>query len=215
VDFFDEGIRQLDLKPGGIRFVLEDGDRDRSDVFPVGAAEGVAVAAVISSVVLGTFGYQTMLPHMSEFREAQLAMVEDTTGFTIPTSEEKAEEIDFASTVKKKGQQFWDFVVGRESGIEHRIQAIGIGSIIAGLFLGVLAVRWAMVLATSLIGTVLVTSGVATLLSSLFPGSYQSFLSHPQVAALAVGVFLTTSLALQTSLTRKSSSGEEGSQPAS
>ena len=174
---------------------------------------GVAVAVVASSLVLGAFGYQRLLPELEPFRQSQLQMMEASTGFSIPTPDEQ--ERNLAGTMRENITAFWDYVVGRDAGIQRRAQVLGLSAMLTGLFLGVVAVRWALILATSLIGTALVTSGVATLLASFFPGSYQSFLAHPQVGGMAVGIFLMTSFALQVALTRKSPSTDGGGRSAS
>ena len=77
-------------------------------------------------------------------------------------------------------------------------------ALLTGLCLGIVAVRWALILATSLVGTVLVTTAAATLLTRSVPESYQAFQSNPGLVGVGVGGFLVTSLILQTMLSRKS-----------
>ena len=76
--------------------------------------------------------------------------------------------------------------------------------------MGLLAVRWALILSTSLLGTSLVTTGLATLLTQSVPDSYQAFQNNPKLVGIGIGAFLATSLVLQTMLSRRTSSDDGG-----
>ena len=67
-----------------------------------------------------------------------------------------------------------------------------------------MATRWALIASTSILGTALVTSGMATLLTKSVPESYEAFQKNPGLAAVLVGAFFITSLVLQAVLSKPS-----------
>jgi hypothetical protein len=165
---------------------------------------GVAMAVVISALVLGAFGYQRVVPHVAEFEETSMVAwspVHGATEFALPTPEQQQAYRD--RTPQMWAKELWNYVTSKDLRLEQNGKSLAALTLVIGLFLGVVAVRWALILATSVAGTALVTTGIATLFTHFAPGSYQSFLNHPGVMGMAVGAFLVTSLALQTILTRK------------
>ncbi|MCH7807934.1 MAG: hypothetical protein IIB60_01810 [Planctomycetes bacterium] len=165
---------------------------------------GAAVALVLSTLALGTFGYHNLLPHVEAFEQTQLVALETAggaAGFDLPTP---AEQDAYRNRpMGAWSRDFWVFVTGQDAGIGPRAEALGTAAMVIGLFLGIVAVRWALILSTSLIGTFLVAGGVGTLFTTIFPGSYKAFVDHPGIGGIAVGAFLVTSCVLQTMLTRK------------
>ncbi len=166
---------------------------------------GAAVAVVLASLALGTFSYEKLLPHVTEFENTQMvampASAGGSAGFAVPTPDEQ--QAYLKRSPRELATQFWDYANLQDVTIERRAQAIGLAALVTGLFLGVVAVRWALVISTSLLGTVLVAGSVGALFASFYPPSYQSFLSHPAVGGMAAGLFMLTSLSLQAMLTRK------------
>lgn len=170
---------------------------------------GVAVALVLSSLVLGAFGYQRVVPHVAEFDQTRMVGWSPVTGaaeFSLPTPDQQQAYRDRSPETWVK--ELWAHVTAKDAHLERNGKSLAFVALVTGLFLGVVAVRWALILATSLAGTALVTTGVATLFTHFVSGSYESFLHHPGIMGAAVGAFLVTSLALQTMLTRKPPSDE-------
>lgn len=164
---------------------------------------GVGAAVVFSSLVLGTFGYQQVLPYVGEFEQGvQRPAVASPITFAVPTTAEQQTYRDRAP--RQWAEEFWAFVTQRDAKIAIHTKWLAIGALLTGLCLGIMAMRWALILATSLAGTALVTTAAATLLTHSVPDSYQAFQNNPSLVGVGVGGFLVTSLILQAMLSRKS-----------
>jgi hypothetical protein len=164
---------------------------------------GVGAAIVFSSLVLGTFGYQRVVPYVAEFQQgAQQPAIQSPITFAVPTPIEQQAYRD--RTPRQWAEEFWAFVTQRDANLASKTKWLATVALLTGLCLGILAVRWALILATSLVGTVLVTTAAATLLTHSVPESYQAFQNNPSLVGVGVGGFLVTSLILQTMLSRKS-----------
>lgn len=162
---------------------------------------GLAAGVVLSVVALGTFGYRNVVPQVHEFEGvvawtptagATQISAQDPSGNPSYTEDNPAEWVS----------RFWAFVKARDASIEDQVRMVGLASLVVGAFLGVVAVRWMLIVTTSLVGTVCVVSGVTTLLTHWIPTSYPTMQSNPAVMGMGVGGFLVTSLILQTLLTR-------------
>ncbi len=169
---------------------------------------GVATAAVFAVVVAGAFGYQNVMPHVQGF--------EQEVG-----SNWRASSLQPALTGEVNGQagvpqgdpglwfaQFRDYVQQRDGSIEKRGLNFMVLAMVIGLFLGVVAMRWMLILVTSVMGTAGVVFGAGTILTQVMPSSYKAIESNPTVMGMGVGGFIVTSLILQTLLTRKAPSKE-------
>jgi hypothetical protein len=164
---------------------------------------GVGAAVVFSSLVLGTFGYQRVVPYVAEFQQgAQQPVIQSPINFAVPTPVQQQAYRD--RTPRQWAEEFWAFVTQKDVNVARNTKALAAVALLTGLCMGILAVRWALILATSMVGTVLVTTAVATLLTHSVPDSYQAFQSNPSLVGVGVGGFLVTSLILQTMLSRKS-----------
>lgn len=174
---------------------------------------GVAVGAVLTSISLGTFSYQRMAPYLAEFEGQGMVTWSPVTGateFAVPTPEQQQDYVERPQ--QRWAKEFWAFVTAKDPSIPRNSRLIALGTAVTGLFLGVMAARWMLILSTSLVGTAFVVTAVATLLTRCLQGSYQAFQDHPGPMGMAVGGFLVTSLILQTLLTRKAPS--DGEKPA-
>ena len=105
--------------------------------------------------------------------------------FVLPSPEQA--EAYRNRTPRQWAEQLWNFVTEKDVLIERNGKAIALGAMVTGLCLGVLAVRWALILSTSLIGTALVTTAVATLLNDSVPSTYQAFSGNPGLVGMGVG----------------------------
>lgn len=167
---------------------------------------GLLVAVVLSSAVLGVFGYQRVIPHVAEFQRVGIAPTTEASGtFVLPSPEKQ--EAYLKRTPRQWAEEFWAFVAEKDGQIGQRTRSLALAAMITGLCLGVLAVRWALILSTALVGTALVSTGIATILTQSVPESCAAFGQHPNVVGIGMGAFLVSSLILQTMLTRKAPSG--------
>ncbi len=182
---------------------------------------GLASAAVVSAVVLGVFGYQRVAPHVAEFDRVSPWVISDRTDESIPgaageykilTRDEQVAYVERSPS--QWASEFWAFMNERDSRTARHGQAIALLTMLGGLCLGMVATRTALVVATSAIGTVLVTTGVATLLTHSVPETMQAFQSSPTLFGVGVGAFLMTSLVLQTMLMRKAATAAAAPAPA-
>jgi len=168
---------------------------------------GVGAAIVFSSVVMGAFGYNQLLPRVVEYQQTASTVAqtpEGTTNFTIPTTTEQSNYLMKDPVVWAKN--FWTFLTDRDVDTANNARAIGVVALLTGLCMGLIAVRLALILATSLVGTSMVSTGLATLMTHSVPDSYHACNKNPIMVGVAVGGFLVTSLVLQTLLSRKGSS---------
>lgn len=163
---------------------------------------GVMAALVFASAAVGIFGYQRVVPHVDDFR--QTVVVSESVGvgsFELPTPSQQ--EHYPQPSPQQWITDLWTFVTQRDASVAGTGRAIVIGSLLAGLCLGVVAVRWAMIFSTAVLGTALITTASTTLLTSLSPSTYHSLQQHPAWGGAAVGALLVTSLVLQAMLTRQ------------
>ncbi len=167
---------------------------------------GVAAAVVLSSLALGFFGYHRIVPHLPGFSETMVARspVNGTTGFALSSPKEQQAYLD--RSPRQWAEGLWERATAKDVHLERQGKALAIAALVTGLCMGLIAGRWMLVLATSLVGTALVTFSVATLCSRAMPESYQAFAGHPGMVGIGVGGFLATSLIVQTLLTRKAPS---------
>lgn len=163
---------------------------------------GVASAMIFSTLALGAFGYQRVVPHLAEFDGmVTWTPVEGQQAFTVPSADQQQKYR--APEFNEWAHQFWSFASEQDGDLPINSQLVGFGAAAVGLFLGVVAVRWMLILATSILGTALVTTAAATAMTHFAPGSEKTFLDHSGIMGMGVGAFLVSSLILQTLLTRK------------
>lgn len=167
---------------------------------------GVLVAGVLSTVVLGVFSYQRVLPHVGAFEQAGMVATAPGEAFAIPTPQQQQDYLQ--RTPKQWVHELWSYVTANDADEQRNGRALALGAMVTGLCLGVLAVRWAMIISTALVGTALVTMSLATLMTHSVPGSYEAFQRNPNLVGVGMGAFLVSSLILQTLLTRKAPSAK-------
>ena len=170
---------------------------------------GVASALVLSSVVMSVFGYQALLPHLVSFEQSVPVAAVDTSGaFTVPSPEQQQGYQDGTLWEWPRVREFWNFVVQNNPGVERSGKSLAVLALLSGLLFGVVATRAALIISTSLVGTGLVTTAIATLLTRALPDSCKAFEQRPGVIGAGVGAVLVGSLVLQTMLTRKRRPGK-------
>lgn len=165
---------------------------------------GLVTGLVCASVALGAFSYQRVLPHAREFNPTPMAQRDasaSSASFSLPSPDAQNEYLG-----RSPSQYFGelrDFVSQRDNRAERDGRVIGVIALLGGTLLGVLAVRFTSILATSVLGTFLVASATISLLANWMPTTYQSVGQHPTMAGVGLGACLVTSLIIQYLLTRK------------
>lgn len=169
---------------------------------------GVVTAGVLSAVALGAFGYQRVVPHVAEFEQSMRAETNEADFvFSVPTPEQQ--EAYRNRTPKQWAQEFWAYAVQRDGALEQGARTLGIVAVLTGLCLGVVAMRWALILSTALVGTGLVTGGIATLVHHYWPGEgYEAFAARPAVVGAIIGGFFVSSFIVQTAITKPAPAGK-------
>lgn len=171
---------------------------------------GVAVAALLSLLVVGGFGANRVLPHLSAYTDTSAPIFGQPaplgeTEFSIPSPEQQAAYLE--RDPRTWFSNFWSFLTERDPTMARNTQALAILTALGGLCLGLMAVRPSLIISTSIIGTVMVVGGVGTLLANSIPSASASLQNNPRLIGLGVAAFLATSLVLQTMLMRKSTVG--------
>jgi hypothetical protein len=176
---------------------------------------GVAVAGLLSAIVLGGFSVRGMLPHLTEYVDTSAPIFSQPVASGEPEFMIPSPELQAAYTNRDPGvwfSDFWKFLTEHDPKIARNTQALAILTALGGLCLGLIAVRPSLIAATSLAGTGMVVAGIGTLMASSVPSAYASVQSNPRIIGLAILAFLAASLVLQTLLMRKSTVG--GPKPA-
>lgn len=163
---------------------------------------GVAAAVVLGGVALGVFGYQKVMPHVQDFDPAVAwAASEQADEFTLLTPEQQEAYANPSADEWFRG--LWRHVSERDVAAPQYARAIGLAAVVIGLLIGVLAVRPTLILATSIIGTFFVASGLGALAQQYMPATYQAGFGHPVVMGVLLGALGISSVIVQTLLTRK------------
>lgn len=161
---------------------------------------GVLTAFILCWAVVGFFGYHRVVPYVAEFEKGPSITALDTQ-FTIPTPQQQQQNLNPSPT--RWAADFWKHVRDRDFNTARLGETLTAVVFLGGLCMGLVATRWALIICTSLLGTFLVTTGMAALLTHSVPQSYQAFNNNPGLIGIGIGGFLLTSLVLQTMLSRK------------
>lgn len=162
---------------------------------------GVTAGLVLATVMAGVLGYQRVVPHVQEFERSRVWVGTESPGeYAVPTPSQQ--EAYLARGPDEWASELWQFVTSKDSKLEQNGKAVVLGALLTGLCFGVMALRSALILSTSLIGTALVTTAISTLAYRVVPGSYEAVQKNPQYAGILVGAFLVMSVVVQTLLTR-------------
>lgn len=163
---------------------------------------GILAAVVFASASMSVFGYQKIMPHIQAFQQTvpvdtPIALEDGTFSLQNPLAN------PLTYPPQQWAKDLWTFASEKDANTSRNGQAIMLGSLMAGLCFGVIAMRWALILSTALLGTAMVTTASATLLLSTDQAYYQTIQANPQVLGTAVGALLVSSIVLQTMLTRR------------
>ncbi len=167
---------------------------------------GVLTALVVSSIVLTVFGYQRVVPHLASFEPAPTlsARVPDAAGGeAVPLESSDVRTAVARAAAAEWISEFRTFLAQQDSRIGSHAEAVALGSGLIGLFLGVVVVRFALIAATAILGTSMITGSILSLCQSAAPGVYETLSGRPAVLGMAVGALLVASVVLQSILTRR------------
>jgi hypothetical protein len=171
---------------------------------------GVAMAVLLSALVVGGFSGNRVLPHLTEYADTSAPIFGQPTPlgeteFLIPTPDEQTAYTN--RDPQSWFSNFWRFLTERDPSLALNTQSVAILAALGGLCLGLMAARPSLIISTSLIGTAMVVTGVGTLLASSVTSANAAVENNPRLIGLGVAAFLATSLLLQTMLMRKSTVG--------
>jgi hypothetical protein len=161
---------------------------------------GLITALLFAGIIGGGVGLRSLAPMLADYE--QMPAIVQTTGnggFTIPDPETQADYLN--PEFRRWAQGFWSYAKGQDLRIQEKLSLLTVGAALVGFLLGALAVRFTLILVTAILGTAMVTSGLAALAQQYQPDLVQASIDHPQIGALACGIFLVGSLVVQTLLT--------------
>ncbi len=121
-------------------------------------------------------------------------------GFTVPTALEQAAYRQ--GQIRRELGDFWGFVKMQDLTVAAHAKALLATALVFGLLIGLSTIRLTLILSTSLLGTLLVSSGVIGAINVMFPGFAVGAAQRPLINAAAMAVCLLISVILQVRLTR-------------
>jgi hypothetical protein len=164
---------------------------------------GLFIAAMSAVVALSAFGYRDILPEVPVFQEFHASAAADDTDldFTLLTPDEQLAYNH--PSPETWARDFWAHLSSRHADIRGKMAVIGVGAALAGLLIGLVATRGALIVCTALLGTSLVMSGLSLVVSRTAPEVHASALERPELLAGACVGLLATSIVIQGLLNRR------------
>ena len=164
---------------------------------------GLLIAGVVVTVAMSVFGYYRILPEVPAFEAIASPTEVDDSAVEFALLE-PGEQIEYNQRSPETwARDFWAHLTSRQADIGNKMAVIGAVAALAGLLLGLLATRGALIACTALVGTSLVMSGASLLASRLAPQIYTSALEQPRLVTGAWVGLLIASLVLQGLLNRR------------
>ena len=168
---------------------------------------GVLTGALMVLAVNSTYGVHTVAPHLPVF-EQDFGNMPAAVVQKLSTADLGARNIQINPEFTQWIKGFWDYTKLHEKrGVRHVALLSGCAGLF-GMLLGLFAVRFTLVLVTSIVGTLLITGGAIGMAEQWQPQLYQAMIEHPQVLGMAGGTCLLGSIILQTLLTRPDKSAK-------
>jgi hypothetical protein len=165
---------------------------------------GVLTALVVSSIVMTVFGYQRVVPHLAAFEPAPMLAAQTPS----PKVADAPEPSDVRTAVARAAAAEWihefrSFLAQQDSRIGRHAEAVALGSGLIGLFIGVVLVRFALIGATAILGTSMITGSLLSLCQTAAPAAYQTLAGRPAILGMGVGAIFVGSVVLQFIMTRR------------
>ncbi|MCP4590652.1 MAG: hypothetical protein GY842_07905 [bacterium] len=165
---------------------------------------GISAAAFFGVVAVSIYGSQAVVPHFVEYDPAYRLDSTCIVSETIVTDTGGCDRFDTVlSDLRMWADDFWLYVQHRETDVNRKVLGIGLGAGLLGLLLGTIIPRLTLIVVSSVVGTVLVMSGLAGLAAEFHLDLSRAGMEHGRFAAAAGITFLLASLLLQTLLTRQ------------
>ena len=158
---------------------------------------GVGLATLLTCVALSVLGHQQARPHWGEFREARLSdmILPDGGAFTPPTVEQQ-EQFNSPDPAQIF-HEFGDHLAQNVPNIKRNTLLICGITALGGLLLGLLAVRFTMVLGSALVGVALLGSCAGYFLTRYQPQIMDRAAEKPVAVLAGVGIAVLLSMGVQ------------------
>jgi hypothetical protein len=162
---------------------------------------GIGWAALLSLVAVSVLGVQQAWPQWSGFSESHLSGAAFAEAqFEVPSPAEQARfnSPDPATVLKEFGSYLGQQVPGlkRNAGILAALAGV------VGLLMGLLAVKLTVILASSLLGVLLLAASAGYCLSRFEPQALEQAVSQPAAVWLGMGAAILLAMAVQWLQTR-------------
>ncbi len=169
---------------------------------------GALFALVLSGIVMSAFGMQRIVPHVQQYDPVTIIAQNASEGVIQASVAEDPEAIQagLRESADYWLRDFWSFVIQKDASVSNHVSALLLATAVIGAFIGVIAVRFALIASTSMVGTVMILGSLATFLQHANPDYYIAGYNHPGLIGTAFGVLVAASMIVQTILTRESSS---------
>lgn len=166
---------------------------------------GVGAAVVFGIVAMSIFSAKELRPHLQDYEVSYVdRSPSGEAQFTLPSSQQQG--AFFQGEPEQRLKDFWSYVEQRHASTARNAKGLLALSLLSGLAIGLVAARWALILATSLVGTMFVVLGGAAVLAKSVDHAFGSLMQKPSLFAMVIGGFFITSLVLQGLLARPAKS---------
>ena len=161
----------------------------------------LGLSTVLALLVFLTFGYLRVLPQVTGF-EAHWTQLAGDGATNLHLTGEVAPGSADVGPAHQWWAEFADYVRAHDVDAERVAVALVALAGLLGMLVGLLASRFALIVATSLGGTALLLLGVGTLVGPALSADYRLSAMHVTAAGVVLGAFLATSVFVQTLMTR-------------
>ncbi len=161
---------------------------------------GLATGLLLAFLAVGSYGSSTLLPQFDTYdAPPQIITGPDQSSATLG---EAVRTIHLNPEFKEWLRGFWGHATASNKSMERNLGLFAAAAGIVGVLLGLLAVRFTLVMVTSVLGTGMLLAGATALVQQFLPEFYKAGSAHPQGMGVAAGTLLMGSLVLQGLLTR-------------
>jgi len=154
------------------------------------------LTGVVVAFVAGVFTVAPELPAIWEAFEAERTRGRAPAGeyqLLSPAQQQANADLD----PLEYGKSFLDFTRTQQPELARRVTFVSVAALVLGIVVALLAHRWAMVLGTIALGTILMVAGAWLLAFRFWPAPIEWLRQQPQWALGALGVWLIVAVACQ------------------